>query len=65
MYPSFPDTLGLEDSSDCEDVLISGVEDVLYQNIVNHLVPVVHVCVHTRGVSVVQVSGLEGSTVCA
>ena len=44
MYPSFPDTLGLEDSSDCEDVLISGVEDVLYQNIVNHLVPVVRTC---------------------
>ena len=50
---------------DCRDyrgVLISGVEDVAWQSIENHLVTVA--CVHdrgvwSRGVSAVQGSGLE------
>ena len=38
---------------DChEGVLISGVEALLYQSIVNYLVPVA--CVHNRGVSAIQ-----------
>ena len=40
------------------DVLISGVEDVMYHRIVNHLVPVAHV--HIKGVSTIEGSGLEG-----
>ena len=39
-------------------VLISRVEDVLWQSIGNHLVPVS--CVYIREVSAIQGSGLEG-----
>ena len=41
---------------------MSGVEGVLRLIIVDYLVPVV--CVHIRGVSTLQGSGLEGPTVC-
>ena len=37
---------------------MSGVEDVLWQSMGNHLVPVA--CVHIRGVFAMQGSGLEG-----
>ena len=49
---------------DCPDylgVLISGVEGVLWLITVDYLVPVA--CVHIRGVSGIQGSGLEWSTV--
>ena len=48
---------------DYSGVLISGVKDVLYHRIVNHLVPVARV--HIRGMLATQGSGLEGSTVLA
>ena len=51
--PSIPDTSGPE-----RTVLVLVVKDVLWQSIVNHLVSLV--CVHIRGVCVIQVSGLEG-----
>ena len=51
----------LRNRKDCPNnsgVLISGVEDVLYQSITDHLVPAE--CVHNRGVSAIQGAGLEG-----
>ena len=43
---------------DYQNVLISGVEDVLWQSMENHLVPLA--CVHNREVSAVKGAGLEG-----
>jgi hypothetical protein len=40
---------------------MSGVKNVLYYRIVNHLIPVVRV--HIKGVLTIQGSGLERSTV--
>ena len=47
-----------DDCPDYRNVLISGVKDVLWQSMVNHLVPVA--CVHIRGVSAIKGAGLEG-----
>ena len=70
MKPLYSRHLGnRKNCPDYRGVLISGVEDVLWQIIVNHKIPVA--CVHfggvscssgvgIRGVSVIQGSGLEG-----
>ena len=58
-YYGTPGHLGAR--KDCPDywgALILGVEDVLWQNIESHLVPVA--CVHNRGVSaIIQGCGLD------
>ena len=46
------------DCPDYENVLVSGVKDVLWQSMGSHLVRVG--CVHIRGVSAIQGSGLAG-----
>ena len=47
-----------KDCPDYRSVLIPGIKDVLWLNIVNRLVPMV--CIHTKRVSAIQGSRLEG-----
>ena len=59
MEPLYSGHLGTKKGCpDYQNVLISGVEDVLWQSMENHLVPLA--CVHNREVSAIKGSGLEG-----